>query len=240
MRRTLVFHVAVFGVSGFAAALASTQSLPLPGAAPSAGEVDWSALPTMPKSPINLETCRQMMGGVRQSATALQDTRGARAGDEAMSCQDIANEIGTMQGVGLSDAARSGGSEAATQYQAVVASQLAQMQAQTAAGAAATTAAHAAHIAVQFATADVVNPHAAMAVQQVALAVGRVEGEAMAEQRLFNATGNDTAAMAQQLQSNPRFAGLVSLVLAKNCKEPGDAGTTSPAQRTLAVQPMGR
>jgi hypothetical protein len=88
-----------------------------------------------------------------------------------------------------------------------------------------TTAAAAADLATQLATGGVVNPHAAEAVQQTALAEGRVQGERMteerrpAEQRLLNATGNDTEEMAQQLQSNPRFARLVNLAITKGCSE---------------------
>jgi hypothetical protein len=216
---------AVFGLSGCSTSLDRAQPLgPLDAMSP-AGQVDCSALAATPNSPMSIDTCRQMMDSAKQSEAALKGTRGARPGDEAMSCQDIAKEMSTMQGIGLSDTSRAEGSAAATQYQAVVGSQLAQLHAQGVTGAMETTAAAAADLATQLATGGVVNPHAAEAVQQTALAEGRVQGERMAEerrpaeQRLLNATGNDTGEMAQQLQSNPRFARLVNLAITKGCSE---------------------
>jgi hypothetical protein len=235
--------MAVVGSLGCSAALAQTQP---PDAMSPAGQVDCSTLAATPNSPMSIDTCRQLMESAQQSAAALKDPRGARPGDEAMTCQDIAKEMGTMQGIGLSGASRAEGSAAATQYQAVVGSQMAQLQAQGAAGAAATTAAAAADLAAQLATGGLVNPHAAQAMQQSALAQGKVQGERMAEerrpaeQRLFNATGNDTQEMAQQLQSNPRFARLVNLAMSKNCKEPGDAESAPPSQMLQGMPPLGR
>jgi hypothetical protein len=215
---------AVFGLSGCSTSPDRAQSLDSSDAVSPAGQVDCSALAAMPNSPMSIDTCRKMMDSAKQSEAALKDTRGARPGDEAMSCQDIAKEMSAMQGVGLSDASRAEGSAAATQYQTVVASQLAQIHAQAAAGAMATTAAAATDLATQLATGGVVNPHSAEAVQQAALAAGRVQGERMAEerrpaeQRLFNATGSNTGELAQQLQSNPRFARLVNLAITKGCE----------------------
>ena len=215
---------AVFGLSGCSTSPDRAQPLdPLDAASP-AGQVDCSALAATPDSPISIDTCRQMMNSAQQTEAALKDTRGAQPGDEAMSCQDIEKEMSTMQGIGLSDASRAEGSAAAAQYQAVVASQLAQLHAQGVTGAMATTAAAASDLATQIATGGVVNPHAAEAVQQAALAEGRVQGERMAEerrpaeQRLFNASGNNTGEMAQQLQSNPRLARLVNLAITKGCQ----------------------
>jgi hypothetical protein len=236
---------AVFGLWGCSAAPAQSQPLgPLDAMLP-AGQVDCSALAATPNSPMSIDACRQLMNSAKQSEAALKDTRGARPGDEAMSCQDIAKEMGTMQGIGLSEASRAEGNAAATQYQAVVGSQMAQLHAQGVAGATATTAAAAADLATQFASGGLVNPHAAQAVQQAALAAGRVQGERMAEerrpteQRLFNATGNNTGEMAQQLQSNPRFARLVNLAIAKGCREPGDSATSPPLQMPQGMSPIG-
>lgn len=244
MPQNLVFLLVVAGSLGCSAALAQAQSPGPAGATPSAGQVDCSAMASTPNSPMSVDTCRQMMNSAKQSEAALTDARGARPGDGAMSCEDIAKEMSSMQGIGLSDASRAEGSSAATQYGAVVESQLARLHAQGVAGAAATTAAAAADLATQIATGGLVNPHAAQAIQQGALIAGRVQGEAMAEerrpaeQRLFNATGSGTAEMAQQLQSNPRFARLVNLAIAKDCKGVGDAMTSTPLQVRPGMSPI--
>jgi len=196
--------------------------------------------------PMNVDTCRQMMSSAQKSEAALASNRAARPGDEAMSCQDIANEMSTMHGIGLSDGSRHEGQEASTQYQAVVGAQLAQLKHQGEAGAAATTAAAGADLAVQLATGGMVNPHAALALQQAALAQGVVQGQALAqerrpaEERLMQATGNNTAEMAQQLQANPRFARLVNLAMAKDCKEPGDSAGSQPSPMLKGTGLIGR
>jgi hypothetical protein len=202
---------------------------------------------SVPTSPLgSADFCRQMMNSAQQSAAALQDTRGARPGDEAMSCEDIAKEMATMQGIGLSDASRAEGGTASAQYGAVVGSQLARLHARGVAGAAAVSAAAAADLAVQFATGGLVNPHAAQALQQAALAGGKAQGEQMAEerrpaeQRLAAAVGKNTQEMSQQLQSNPRFARLVSLAMARDCKGSGDGAAPSPLTIPPGMSPIGR
>ncbi len=242
MPRSLAIHVALFVLLTGTTALAHAQGAVAGGAS----QVDCSALAATPNSPMSVETCRQMMSGAQQSEAALKDPRGARPGDEAMSCQDIAKEMGTMHGIGLSDASRREGSTAASQYQAVVGSQMAQLHAQGVAGAVTTSAAAAADLAAQLATGGLFNPHAAQTVQQAALAQSRVQGERMAEerrpaeQRMFNAAGNNTAEMAQQMQANPRFSRLVNLAMAKDCKEPGDAATSAPSPMLQGPAPIGR
>ncbi|MBX3590469.1 MAG: hypothetical protein KF755_06125 [Burkholderiaceae bacterium] len=186
------------------------------------------------------------MNSAQQSAAALQDTRGARPGDEAMTCPDIAKEMSTMQGIGLSDASRAEGGAASAQYGAVVGSQLSRLHAQGVAGAAAVSAAAAADLAVQLASGGLVNPHAAQALQQAALAGGKVQGEHMAEerrpaeQRLADSVGNGTQEMSQQLQSNPRFARLVGLAMARDCKGSGDAAAPSPLKMPPGMSPIDR
>ncbi len=245
MPRTLVSLVAAVGLLGCSAALAQAQPFGPLGATSPDGQVDCSALAAMANSTMSSETCRQLMNAAKHSEAALRDTRGARPGDEAMSCEDIAKEMGTMQDIGLSDASRAEGSAAAAQYGAVVNSQMAQIQAQGFAGAAATTAAAAVDLAVQIATGGLVNPHAAMATQQAQLAAGMAQGERMAEerrpaeQRLFSATGTGTGEMAQQVQSNPRFARLVSLAMAKGCREAGDTTVLPKLQIPQGILPIG-
>jgi hypothetical protein len=136
-----------------------------------------------------------------------------------MSCDAIVAEMRSMREVGLSDGAREENATAAKNYQATIAKQQAEINAYGAAAAA--------DAATEIATGGAVHGHAAQAVQEAAQAQGRVMGERMAqerkpdEQRLFNAVGNSSAEMGQQAQSNPRYARLIHLAIAKNCKEPG-------------------
>lgn len=243
MRRVLSIQIAACLLLACAAVAARTSSAG--SAAPAA--VDCSAPAGAQNSPLaNADFCRQMMNSAQQSAAALQDTRGARRGDEAMSCQDIEKEMSTMQGIGLSDASRAEGDAASAQYGAVVSSQLARLHAQGVAGAAAVSAAAAADLAVQLATAGLVNPHAAQTLQQAALTGSKAQGEQMAEerrpaeQRLAHAAGKNTREMSEQLQSNPRFARLVSLAMARGCRESDATTTPSPLQIPSGMSPLGR
>lgn len=243
MRRVLSIQVAACLLLACAAVAAQ-----IPGAGSAApATVDCSALAGVQNSPLaNADFCRQMMNSAQQSAASLQDARGARPGDEAMSCQDIAKEMSTMQGIGLSDASRAEGDAASAQYGAVVSSQLARLHAQGVAGVAAVSAAAAADLAVQLATAGLVNPHAAQTLQQAVLTGSKAQGEQMAEerrpteQRLANAVDRSTREMSEQLKSNPRFARLVSLAMARGCKESDDTPTPSPLRMPPGMSPMGR
>jgi len=243
MQSILSIHVLACLLLACAAVAAQT-----PGAGSVApGAVDCSALAGAQNSPLaSADFCRQMMNSAQQSAAAVQDTRGARPGDEAMSCQDIAKEMFTMQGIGLSDANRAEGDAASAQYGAVVSSQLARTHAHGVAGAAAVSAAAGADLAVQLATGGLVNPRAAQTLQQAVLTGSKAQGEQMAEerrpaeQRLAHAVGKNTREMSEQLQSNPRFARLVSLAMARGCRESEDTPAPPPLQIPSGMSPVGR
>jgi len=61
-----------------------------------------------------------------------------------------------------------------------------------------------------------------------------------AEQRLAHAVGKNTREMSEQLQSNPRFARLVSLAMARGCRESEDTPAPPPLQIPSGMSPMGR
>lgn len=235
MPRTLLPILMLCGLLGSSAVPVLAQAPGPAGATPPVGQVNCSALAANPKSPMSADLCRQMTNTARQAEAATKDARGARPGDDAMTCADIEREMGTMRG-GLSDASRAEGSAATAQYGAVMGSQMAKIQAEGAAATAATTAAAAADLATQFATGGLVNPHTAAIVQQVAQAHSLAEGERMgqerrpAEQRLLEAVGNNTQEMTQQLQANPRLARLVSLAMAKQCQGDDEAPASAPVQ----------
>lgn len=246
VRRGVASVFAFGGWLGCAAALAQTQPSTPAGAGSPAAQVDCGALAATRNSPITLEACKQMMSGAQQAEAATKNPRGERPGDDSMSCADIEREMSTMRGIGPSEASRAEAGAAATEYGAKVESNLAQLRAQGVAATAAVNAAAAADLATQLATGGLVNPHAAQAMQQAALDQGVVQGDRMAKemqpsgQRMFKATGGGTQEMAQQMQANPRFARLISLAMAKDCKGQDEVMTTSPIKVTPANSPIGR
>jgi len=192
-------------------------------------QVDCAAIAQVPNSPMTVESCRQMMAAAQAFSRAAKDERGARAGDEAMSCADIEREMASLSGVGLSENARRENAQAARAYQQQVAGQ---MQEAAAAGASATvavTTAHAADAATTLATGGLVNLGLARATQQSALQASRTMGERMAEERkpqeerLYQAVTQSSTTMAAQLEANPRYARLVQLAGMRECQgEPDD------------------
>jgi hypothetical protein len=246
MSPTLVSVFAFSSWLGCAAALAQTQPLTPVGAGSPAEQIDCGALAATRNSPITLDACKQMMSGARQAEAATKDSRGVRPGDDAMSCADIEKEMSTMRGMGPSEANRAEAGAAATEYGAKVESKLAQLRAEGVAATAAINAAAAADLATQLATGGLVNPHTAQAMQQAALAQGVVQGDRMAKemqpsgQRMFKATASGTQEMAQQMQSNPRFARLISLAMTKDCQGQDEVMTTSPIRATPKNSPNGR
>lgn len=247
LARVLCGVVSVFAFGGWlgcAAALAQTQPSTPAGAGSPATQVDCGALAATRNSPITLDSCKQMMGGAQQAEAATNNPRGERPGDDAMSCADIEKEMGTMRDLGPSEASRAEAGAAATEYGAKVESKLAELHAEGVAGAMAVTAAANADLAVQLATGGLVNPHTAQAMQQAALAQGVARGDRMAKemqpsgQRMFKATGGGAQEMAQQMQANPRFARLIGLAMAKDCKGQDEVMTTSPIQVTPANAPI--
>jgi hypothetical protein len=201
---------------------------------PGGQQFDCNQLASMPNAPMSVENCKQMMGAAQAYTNSATDPSAARPGDEAMSCDAIVAEMRTMRDVGLSDGAREENATAAKNYQATIAKQQAEINAYGAAATAAVNAAAAADAATEIATGGAVHGHAAQAVQGAAQAQGRVMGERMAqerkpdEQRVFKAVGNSSAEMGQQMQSNPRYARLIHLAIAKNCKESGSASAGRP------------
>jgi hypothetical protein len=192
---------------------------------PASQPFDCSQLASTSNGPMSVESCKQMMGAAAAYQQATQDPSAARPGDESMTCQDIVAELKTLQGVGPSEATVQENATAATNYQETLARQQAEAQAAGVAATAAVNAAAVADAAAEVASGGVVQGHAAQAVQQAALAQGRVMGEEMAEERrpdeerLAKAIGSSSDEMGAQLRSNPRYARLIQLAIARNCKE---------------------
>ncbi len=193
-------------------------------APPQGQQMDCDALAKVPGSPISIDACRQMMGAMQQGSKGGPQG-GARPGDESMTCEQIAAELKTMQGVGLSRAQQEENAAAASEHQAMMAKQQAQAAALGVEATAAVNAASAADRATELATGGVVRGKSAAAVGEAYQARAKAMGEEMAaerkptQDRLMNAAGTSTEAMAKSMQENPRFSRLVQLAGAKNCRE---------------------
>jgi hypothetical protein len=200
-----------------------------PDAAPTAPrpgqQLDCDQLAAMPNAPMSLQSCRQAVGAMQAQTAAASDPAAARAGDAAMSCADIAAEMRTMQGVGLSQAQQRENATAVTAYQSKVAEQQGEINRMGIEATAAVNAGLVADTLTQLATGGLVMGRAAQTAQQAALAQGRVRGQQMAEarkpveQRVTRAVGDSAQAMGQSARSNPRFARLVELAMARQCRE---------------------
>ncbi len=206
-------------------ALARAEDRPMPGGMPPNGQqMDCDQLASMPGAPMSVEDCKKMMGSM-QAGKPGAGSSAARPGDEAMTCEQIAAEMSTMKGVGLSEKQQKENAAAAEQHQALLAKQQAEITAIGVAGSAAVTSAAAADAATELATGGIVRGKSAAAAQEAVQATAKVAGERMAaerkpsEQRLSSAVGASTRAMADSMQSNPRFSRLIQLAIAKDCKE---------------------
>ena len=212
---------ALLACSSVLAVSALAEDRAASGGMPPGGQMDCDQLASVPNPPMSVEACKQMMAAMQPSAAS----GGERPGDDAMSCADIAAEMKTMRGVGLSGAQQKENAAAASEYQAILAKQQAQATALGLEATAAVNAAAAADTATEIATGGVVRGKAAAATQAAYQARGEAMGKQMAEerkpseQRMTAATSASAQTMSQNMQSNPRFSRLVHLAIAKSCKE---------------------
>ncbi len=92
-RRLHTLRLLVFASAVFPLTTASAQSPP-----PAMDDSTCAQLANMPDAPISAESCRAMMH------MGEDDPSSHRLDDEAMSCEQIFAELGTLQGEGVSDA----------------------------------------------------------------------------------------------------------------------------------------
>jgi hypothetical protein len=155
----------------------------MPGAQDPGQQLDCAKLAGMPNPPMSLDSCRQLAGAARAQTAAANDPSAARPGDQAMSCADIAAEMCTMKGVGLSQAQQRENAAAAAGYQGKLAEQQAEINRMGMEGTAATNAGLAADTLAQIATGGLFKPGAAQAAQQAYQARAAVRGQEMVEER---------------------------------------------------------
>lgn len=205
-------------------AAVTADDAPAAGERPGAQAVDCDMLARMPNAPMSVEACRQMVGVMDPSSSST--STGARPGDDKMSCEDIAAEMRTVKGVGLTEEQRKENAAAASEYQSTLARQQAEAGALGVEATAATQAAAAADAATTLSTGGLVQGRAAQATQAVYQARADAMGRQMAEERkpqeerLASATSASVEAMGKELRENPRYARLVQLAVARDCKGP--------------------
>jgi len=191
---------------------------------PGGGQMDCDQLAGMPNSIMSVASCKQMMATQQTYNSAAADPGAARPGDESMTCDQIVAEMKTMRGLGVSQGQRNENATAAQNMQNRLAKNQTKAHEMWAQEQAAVNAGMAADTATEVATGGLVQGHAAAAAQQAADARNRVEGEKIMKetqpdaQRLTGAVGNTSAEMSQELRSNHRYARLVQLAGARNCK----------------------
>jgi hypothetical protein len=221
---------AVASASGApAAAVAQTNfsrpaANPMQPGMPGAGGMDCDQLAGMPNSIMSVESCKKMMGTQRAYNTALADPSASRPGDDSMNCTQIAAEISQMRGIAPSAAHTKEGTEASADVQATLYRQSREVNKIGMEETAQIQAASAADTATEVATGGLVRGNAVAATQAAQDVRNKAVSERMLkeqlpkEQRMTTATGNVAQDMSQSLTSNPRYARLVQLAGARNCK----------------------
>jgi len=191
---------------------------------PAAAAMDCDHLPSSAAAVFSADSCRKMMAAQQAYQSAASDPGAARPGDEQMSCQQIAAELKTQSYVVPDQKTVAEGKAAASQEQAMLASQEAKVTETVVAQSAAVAAAGAADTATEVATAGVVHPNTASHLQQTFERQNKAMSDQMAaerrptEQRMTTMTADLASSAGDQLTANPRLARLVQLANAKHCK----------------------
>lgn len=185
------------------------------------------ALATIPNAPMSPDACRAMMGMQKSMQSASSDPSAVRPGDENLTCDQIVGELRTTNGPMMSQ-------ETVAQNQASADATLALMQKQNAemkgfvAG----------QVAVGIGAAAVgMLPGGGFATQAI-MAAQQAKAKSFADKQAkeaapvraqmnqsLTATGNE---LGQALESNPRYARLMQLVVDKSCPVPQDAAPPRP------------
>ncbi|MFO1402556.1 MAG: hypothetical protein U1F06_06185 [Steroidobacteraceae bacterium] len=198
---------------------------PDPNGMPSPQGMDCSMLASIPNAPMTIEQCEAMKSMAMGAQAHLDDTSGARPGDEQMSCADIGAEMKGMRGIGPTAGHVQQGQEAAADLKRTMDRQEAETGALVAAETATMATAAAADRATEIASGGLVSGHAAAAASESMMKANQAFGERNARERAPKeqaaisavvATGND---MNQSMESNPRFARLVKLAIDRRCRE---------------------
>jgi hypothetical protein len=202
-------------------------TLPISAAQADPQQMDCKQMAAMPHAPMTLEQCEAMKHMATSAHSAMNDTGAARPGDATMSCDDIIAEMKTLDVRGVSAAHRQQSEAAGQNLRTEVNKQQREAAAISARENAEIQAAMAADRATELSTGGLVRGKAASTLEQRLQQENQKTGERMAtemqprQQAAFASVTDSGNDVVQSMQSNPRFARLISLAGNRNCKEPG-------------------
>ncbi len=173
--------------------------------------MDCSVLKRHPNPPMSVADCEAMKASQAALTGAVATPGGERPGDDAMTCEQIVDEMRSSNFAGVSVDTSEESKAACEELQTTVDRRNEMAQAMAARQAAATAAASLGPNAVQGAVA------AANSAEQQALARDAMRDVHGARGRATAAIAASSLELAASLQANPRFARLMQLVMAKNC-----------------------
>ena len=174
-------------------------------------DLDCSMLKRQPMPTMSVEDCEAMKASQAALSGAVATPGGERPGDEAMTCEQIIDEMRSSNFAGVSVDTANESKAAGEELQSTYERRNEMAQAMAARQTAATAAASLGPNAVQGAVA------AANSAEQQALAADATRDMRGARGRAMAANSASALELSANLQANPRFARLMQLVMAKNC-----------------------
>jgi hypothetical protein len=180
-------------------------------------------LATIPNAPMSAEACRSMMGMQKSMQSASSDPSAVRPGDESLTCDQIMTEMQVTGGPMMSQETVAQNKASADATLALMEKQNAEMKGFVAG-----------QVAMGIGAAAVgMLPGGGFATQAI-MAAQQAQTKSFADKQAkeaapvraqmnqsLTATGNE---LGQALQSNPRYARLMQLVVDKNCPAPKGQG----------------
>jgi hypothetical protein len=191
------------------------------GAPADVSAADCEQLANMPGAPMSVETCKAMLGMAAGLDTAASAPGAQRPGDAAMSCPQIFAELQTMAGVGISELNVAKSDAVVKEGVALADKQAAELTTFMIGSFAMGQAMGAASVVMPGFVVQAIA--AAWAAQFVALGVKGQAEQAPVNARMSEVMQSSTGELMQSMQSNPRFARLMRLALAKECEPPSAA-----------------
>lgn len=174
-------------------------------------EMDCSLLKRQPMATMTVADCEAMKASHAALTGAMATPGGERPGDEAMTCEQIIDEMRSSHFAGVSQGTAQEGQAAGEDLQATLDRRIDMAKAMAARQAATTAATALAPNAVQGAVA------AAQAAEQQALAADATREMKSARGRTMAANAASARELSANLEASPRFVRLMQLVMAKNC-----------------------
>lgn len=204
-----------------------SSSSPAPAGAAGAGAIDCAKIASMPNSTMTFDACQELLSAQQTYTRAASDPSAVHAGDDAMSCAEIAAELKQQQYSAPDPTKVAAAQATAGQTQTLLKEEYQALLKQKAEDQATLSAAAAADTATEVTTGGLVRGRSLDAAQKVVDARDAAHNEKFvkASQPVAQQQNSQVADFATdaagQLQSNPRLARLVQLANAKHCKGGG-------------------